>query len=270
MLLTKQVVQVQNICQWAVTTWTKSRGSCYVTVRVKLARYVCDSESKWKLLDEVENTICTCIKARKGNDPILHRVSNTVQNSILCNTGYCNLYLVHCFQVRDLYKKRKASSEQKKTQRSFCLRLVYISIRTKLKIQCKCNSLILNDNEIISCWIHFYPGFPKETLELKFRLLFFFFCSLANRSQVPKHAWATFWRMLDVLTDQHMAWCNGWRREVYTCKISTDTVYNTLKTHTNYAQSVRGRLTLKDVERFRNGSVSDPYWLRSFNSNSFL
>ena len=41
-------------------------------------------------------------------------------------------------------------------------------------------------------------------------------------------------------------------------KISTDTVYNTLKTHTKYAHIVRGRPTLKDVERFRNGSVREP------------
>ena len=63
MLLPKQVVQIVNICQWAVTTWTKSRGSFYVNIRVKLARYVCNSESKWKIRDEAENTICSCIKA---------------------------------------------------------------------------------------------------------------------------------------------------------------------------------------------------------------
>ena len=43
------------------------------------------------------------------------------------------------------------------------------------------------------------------------------------------------------------------------CKISTDTVCNTLKTHTKYAHIVRGRPTLKDVERFRNGSVRETY-----------
>ena len=43
------------------------------------------------------------------------------------------------------------------------------------------------------------------------------------------------------------------------CKISTYTVANKLKTHTKYAHSVRGRTTLKDVERFRNGSVRKPY-----------
>ena len=42
------------------------------------------------------------------------------------------------------------------------------------------------------------------------------------------------------------------------CKISTDTVYNTLKTHEKCAYIVRGRPTLKDVERFRIGSVREP------------
>ena len=41
-------------------------------------------------------------------------------------------------------------------------------------------------------------------------------------------------------------------------KIGTDTVYNTLKTHTKYAHIVRGRATLKDVERFPNGLVHEP------------
>ena len=54
----------------------------------------------------------------------------------------------------------------------------------------------------------------------------------------------------DVLTDEHMAWYNGGRREVFALQNQTDTVYNTLKRHTGYAHSVRGRPTLKDVTRF--------------------
>ena len=58
------------------------------------------------------------------------------------------------------------------------------------------------------------------------------------------------------------------------CEISTDTVYNTLKTHTKYAHIVRGRPTLKDVERFRNGSVYEPYerslYERTFMSEPFI
>ena len=42
-------------------------------------------------------------------------------------------------------------------------------------------------------------------------------------------------------------------------KVSTHTVCNTLKQHTKYAHTVRGRPTLKDVERFRNGSVRELY-----------
>ena len=53
------------------------------------------------------------------------------------------------------------------------------------------------------------------------------------------------------------------------CKISTDTVYNTLKTHAKYAHSVRGKLTVKDVESFRNGSVCEPYE-RSLYKRTFM
>ena len=58
------------------------------------------------------------------------------------------------------------------------------------------------------------------------------------------------------------------------CKISTDTVYNTLKTHTKYAYIIRGRPTLRDVERFRYGSVREPYkrslYERTFMSEPFI
>lgn len=55
------------------------------------------------------------------------------------------------------------------------------------------------------------------------------------------------------------------------CKISTDTVYNTLKTHTKYAHSVRGKLTVKDVESFRNGSVYErSLYKRTFKSEPFI
>ena len=57
-------------------------------------------------------------------------------------------------------------------------------------------------------------------------------------------------------------------------KISIDTVYKTLKTHTKYAHIVRGRPTLKDIERFRNGSVREPYerslYERTFMSELFI
>ena len=42
-------------------------------------------------------------------------------------------------------------------------------------------------------------------------------------------------------------------------QISTNTVYNTLKTDTKYSHSVRSRPTLKDKECFRNGLVRKPY-----------
>ena len=43
------------------------------------------------------------------------------------------------------------------------------------------------------------------------------------------------------------------------CKISTDTVFNTHKTHAKYVHCVHNRPKLKDVERFRNWSVREPY-----------
>ena len=56
-------------------------------------------------------------------------------------------------------------------------------------------------------------------------------------------------------------------------KISTDTVYKTLKTHTKYAHIARGRPTLKDVERCQNGSVREPHEIslyeRTFMSEPF-
>ena len=42
-------------------------------------------------------------------------------------------------------------------------------------------------------------------------------------------------------------------------KISTNTVYNTLKTDTKYSLSVRCRPGLKDEERFQNGLVRKAY-----------
>ena len=57
-------------------------------------------------------------------------------------------------------------------------------------------------------------------------------------------------------------------------KISTDTVYEPLETHTKYAHIIRRRPTLKYVERFRNGSVREPYEIshyeRTFMSEPFI
>ena len=117
---------------------------------------------------------------------------------------------------------------------------------------------------------HHYPGFPKETPELTFRLvffLFFFLRSVANSSQVLNtHDSST-------LTDAR----NGVMAEenkILMCKIGTDTVYNTLKKHTKYAHSVCCRPTLKEVERFRNRFVLEPYerflYERTFMNEPFI
>ena len=52
-------------------------------------------------------------------------------------------------------------------------------------------------------------------------------------------------------------------------KVSTNAMRNTLKEHTKYAQTFRGRSTLKDVERFRNGSVHKLYE-RSLYERTFM
>ena len=80
--------------------------------------------------------------------------------------------------------------------------------------------------------------------------------------------------MRDVLTNEHTEWCNSGRREVFAAQINTDTMYETLETHTKYAHIVRGRPTLKYVERFRNGLVREPYEIslyeRTFMSEPFI
>ena len=81
--------------------------------------------------------------------------------------------------------------------------------------------------------------------------------------------------MREDFIDEHMAWCNGGRRRVYAeeFEISTNTVYG-YKTDTKCAHSVRGRPTLKDEERFRNGLVRKPYesslYERTFMSEPFI
>ena len=80
--------------------------------------------------------------------------------------------------------------------------------------------------------------------------------------------------MRDVLTDEHTGWVMADEEKLSRRKISTDTVHETLKTHTKYAHIVRGRPILKCVERFRNGSAREPYEItlyeRTFMSEPFI
>ena len=80
--------------------------------------------------------------------------------------------------------------------------------------------------------------------------------------------------MRDVLTDEYTGWVMADEEKLPRHKISTDTVHETLKTHTKYAYIVRGRPILKYVERFRNGSVREPYEItlyeRTFMSEPFI
>ena len=102
-----------------------------------------------------------------------------------------------------------------------------------------------------------------ETPELKFRLRFFFvqpqFASLQVIRMRDDFTLMSTWH--GVLADEEkpfMRW-----------KISTNTVYNTFKTDTKYSHSVRGRLTIKDEEHFRNGLVRKPYE-RSLYERTFM
>ena len=115
-------------------------------------------------------------------------------------------------------------------------------------------------------------GLSKGNARVEILACFFFFIrSVANRGQVlnthaqpfDSDAWATFWGMRTrhgVMADDE---------KLSRCKISTDIVYNTLKTHTKYAHIVRGRATLKDAECFLNGSVREPYE-RSLYERTFM
>ena len=77
----------------------------------------------------------------------------------------------------------------------------------------------------------------------------FFFRSVANRSQVlithaqpfDSNACAMFW----VVSTWHSVMADD--EKLSRCKISKDTVYNTLKTHTKYAHIVRGKATMPSV-----------------------
>ena len=64
--------------------------------------------------------------------------------------------------------------------------------------------------------LYFLPQLPdfrtKETPELKFRLRFFF---VRSQIAVKSSSRLWFWRIRDVLTNEHVAWCSGGRREAF-------------------------------------------------------
>ena len=67
--------------------------------------------------------------------------------------------------------------------------------------------------------------------------------------------------MHDVLAEEHVTWYNGGRGDLRCISCM-------LNTHTRYAHSVCGKPKLKDVDRFRNGSVREPYE-RSLSEQTF-
>ena len=97
---------------------------------------------------------------------------------------------------------------------------------------------------------------------MKFRLRFFFvqpqFASLQVIRMRDDFTLISTWYGVMADEEKFMRW-----------KISTNTVYNTFKTDTKYSHSVRGRTTLKDEERFRNGLVRKPYE-RSLYERTFM
>ena len=117
-----------------------------------------------------------------------------------------SLHHVGRFQVRDIYGKRKASSEKKKTKK-FQYQLLFIIALKKPEhaMQIELLKQTVTDHEIISCWIYFYSDFPKKTPAsfifkfFKIFKLFFFIRSVVNRSQVRNtherrsDACLTFW-----------------------------------------------------------------------------
>ena len=74
---------------------------------------------------------------------------------------------------------------------------------------------------------------------------------------------ATFW----VMGTRHGVMVDD--EKLLRWKISTDTVYNMLKTHTKYAHIINGWLTLKDVKRSWNGLVCEHYG-RSLYEQTFI
>ena len=91
---------------------------------------------------------------------------------------------------------------------------------------------------------------------------FFFFIFITHEQPFDSDACAMFRPMstwYDVMTDE---------LKLSRCQISTDTVYITLKTHWKYVDIVRGRPTLKDVERFRKNHYNltvclFPHWIHT-------
>lgn len=83
------------------------------------------------------------------------------------------------FQVRDIYGKRKASSEKKKTEKEISIAIFFIIALKKPEhaMQIELLKQTVIDHEIISYWIYFYSDFPKKT-PASFIFKFFFFVQL--------------------------------------------------------------------------------------------
>lgn len=121
-----------------------------------------------------------------------------------------SLHHVGRFQVRDIYGKRKASSEKKKTDKEISIAIFFIIALKKPghAMQIELLKQTVTDHEIISCWIYIFtltfqrkPRLNLFLNFLKFLNFFFFIRSVVNRSQVRNthkrrsDACVTFWPM---------------------------------------------------------------------------
>ena len=101
----------------------------------------------------------------------------------------------------------------------------------------------------------FLLGLSKGNALVEIPAWFFFFV----RSQIAVKSSSRMRNLLSLTHARHFDDVMADEEKLTRPKISTDTVFKTLKTHTKYAHIVRGRPTLKDVEHFRNGSVREPH-----------
>ena len=104
----------------------------------------------------------------------------------------------------------------------------------------------------------YYSGFPNGNARVEISASFFFRSATVCKFASNTHARRCTWHGVMADEEKFMRW-----------KISSNTVYNTFKTDTKYSHSVRGRLTLKDEEHFRNGLVRKPYE-RSLYERTFM
>ena len=138
-----------------------------------------------------------------------------------------------------------------------------LSVGTFEPYQMSCHSSNWSKTYLIGFTYVLLLGLSKENARVEIPAWFFFFVRsqiavkssscITHAQRFDSDAWATFWGV----RTRHSVMADD--EKLSRCKISTDIVYNTLKTHTKYAHIVGGRPIPKDVERFWNGWVRETY-----------